>query len=153
MEVWIERVRVILDRAPTRAMPLSHLLQSLEGVGGNRKEIGDWILKTMKGKEESFRVIPDRLGPWVWRMSPGGSSASIPAMARQDPDPWVLIRSPASRSSEPEERVFGQIRECLGAWGEAVDTGSQTSVACWIGANREAERALARLATPERIPA
>jgi len=141
MEEWTERIKNILDRAPTRATSFSRLLGALreEGMAVAGRE--DWILKRMTEQPETFKVIPDRLGPWVpWPERKGaGSSASHPTASGCDP--WIMTCLAASPAFGIGEQVVSRIQEGLQAWGREIDDGSQVAVARWIGANKEAERA------------
>jgi hypothetical protein len=160
MEDWTERIEKILDQAPTRAMSFSRLISALreEGVAVAGRE--DWILKRVVEQPETFRVIPDRLGPWVLRPVDRGAGSSAPHPRTSgwgpggwdpggcDPggwgprgcDPWIMTCSAASSPFGIEGKVVGRIQESLQAWGREIDDGSQVSVARWIGANKEAER-------------
>ena len=150
MEGWTERIQEILDRAPTRAMSFSRLVGTLreEGMAVNGRE--EWILKRVGEHPEAFKVIPDRLGPWV--LWPGGKMVGSFPRPLKTPrcDPWILTRSPASPSLGLERRIAGQIQESLQAWGQEIDDGSQVAVARWIGANKEAEKALGVVLSAER---
>ena len=147
MERWMERIKQILEEAPTRATPFSSLLEALARAGvavGGREE---WILRWLAEHPESFKVIPDRLGPWVrWPGMGGGMPPPFPSRGRADP--WIMTCSLGSSSCGEEPDVVGRIRESLQAWGQAIDEGSQAAVARWIGANKEAEKAFGMVVTP-----
>ena len=164
MEGWTKRIEKILDRAPTRAMSFSRLIRALreEGVAVAGRE--DWILKRVVEQPETFKVIPDRLGPWVlWQGERrAGFSAPHPRTSGCDPcgcdpggwgprgcDPWIMTCSAASSPFGIEGKVVGRIQESLQAWGREIDDGSQVSVARWIGANKEAERAFGKFLSEE----
>ena len=123
MEGWTERITGILGGAPTGARPYAHLLQALRDKGPDPTGREALILQQMTEQPERFRVIPDRLGPW------SGSPVSTRLLNRrfEGPfpigDPWILSRSPNLPIHGYEERVMGQIRESLKAWGQEVDTG------------------------------
>ncbi|MFH1762940.1 MAG: hypothetical protein ABIF09_01995 [Gemmatimonadota bacterium] len=145
MEGWTERIENILDRAPTRAMPLSRLVGALKEEGLPVAGREDWILKRVVEQPESFKVIPDRLGPWVlWPEERGtGISAPLPGTFRCDP--WIMTCSAASPPLGIERKVVARIQESLQAWGREMDDGSQVAVARWIGANKEAEEACGKV--------
>ncbi|MCK5650179.1 MAG: hypothetical protein KAJ42_02325 [Gemmatimonadetes bacterium] len=149
MEEWTERIKKVLDRAPTRATSFSRLLGALrdDGVAVAGRE--DWILKRMTEQPETFKVIPDRLGPWVpWPERKGaGSSASHPTASGCDP--WIMTCLAASPAFGIGEQVVSRIQEGLQAWGREIDDGSQVAVARWIGANKEAERAFGKFLNKE----
>jgi hypothetical protein len=152
MEGWTERIENILDRAPTRAMSFSRLISALreEGVPvAGRKE---WILKRVAEQPEIFKVIPDRLGPWVLWPSEKGAGFSEPPPRTSGCDPWIMTCSATSSSFGIGRRVVGRIQESLQAWGRELDDGSQVAVARWIGANKEAERAFGKFLSEETGP-
>ena len=144
MDEWTERINKILDRAPTRATSFSRLLRALreEGVAVAGRE--DWILKRMIEQPETFKVIPDRLGPWVLWPGENGAGFSASHSTTSGCDPWIMTCSAASPAFGIEGQVVGRIQESLQAWGQGIDDGSQVAVARWIGANKEAERAFGK---------
>ena len=150
MAGWTERITGILGRAPTGAQPYSNLLQLLKELGPDPTGREELILKQMTEQPERFRVIPGRLGPWMNRAPRGGSPNPGSRVQSRIGDPWILSNCAGAPNHGYEERVMGQIRESLQAWGKEVDTGSQGAVARWIGANREAERALGQFLTRGR---
>ena len=140
MERWTQRVKDILDGAPTRALPLSRLIRALKDDGVAEACREDWVLARLTERPERFRVIPDRLGPWVHWPS-GGEGGRVPSHPRKSgPDPWIMTCSPGPPPFGPGSQVVGRIQEGLQAWGRSVDDGSQTAVARWIGANHEATK-------------
>jgi len=149
MEGWTERIEKILDRAPTRAMSFSRLISALreEGVAVAGRE--DWILKRVVEQPETFKVIPDRLGPWALRPGEKRAGFSAPHPRTSGCDPWIMTCSAASSSFGIERKVVGRIQESLQAWGREIDDGSQVSVARWIGANKEAERVFGKFLSKE----
>ena len=149
MEGLTERVNGILNKAPTQAMSFSRLLCALREEGVDIAGREDLALKRMTEQPDSFRVIPDRFGPWA-RWSTMGKVPTPGLHARYSGcDPWILTCSQAPRHFGIEGQVKGRIQECLQAWGQALDDGSQRAVAGWIRANREAERVLAGFVSPE----
>ena len=76
MEGWTEKVERILDRAPTRALPFSRVLESLRSQGATVVGREGWVLQRMVEDAETFKVIPDRLGPWVAWPDSGHSGTS-----------------------------------------------------------------------------
>lgn len=149
MERWTRRVADLLDGAPTRALPLSRLIQTLKEDGLAEAGRREWILARLTEQRACFKVIPDRLGPWVPRPRAGvvGKISSPPTGSGLDP--WIMTCSPGRPLSGLDGQVMGRIRESLQAWGREVDDGSQTAVARWIGANHEAARALEAFFRPE----
>jgi hypothetical protein len=147
MEVWTERIEEILDRAPTRAMPFSCLLKALIDQGADPHGREELILKRITEKPGTFRVIPGRLGPWAYQPHREGCTAPVPTPPARVCDPWILSRSVPNQNLGSEGRAWGRVQESLQAWGQELDTGSQAAVARWIGANWEAERALAPFLT------
>ncbi len=153
MEAWNEHLKTILDRAPTRAMPLSTLVQSLNRLGGSQESRKDLVIKAAGSQQESYRIIPNRLGPWAQHPKRRRSLSPVQPENGWEPDPWVLTWSGPRGLDGPQGRMIEQLTDSLGAWGKEVDVGSPSSVARWIGANREAERALKCLTTSGRNPA
>ena len=117
MDSWTEQVKRILDRAPTRALPLSRLLQLLkeEGVAVSGRE--EWILRRITEQPEAFKVIPDRLGPWVVRAGDGEPVSPWFPSRRFGRDPWVMACSPVTPTLGLDGQVVGRIQESLQAWG------------------------------------
>lgn len=110
----------------------------------------EWILKRVGEHPETFKVIPDRLGPWVlWPGEKTDESSSRP-LKKPGCDPWILTRKSASPSLGIERKIASQIQESLQAWGQEIDDGSQVAVARWIGANKEAEKALGIVLSEEK---
>jgi hypothetical protein len=149
MEIWIERIEHILNRAPTRALSLSRLLTALKEAGitvGDRRE---WVLKRLIEQPDRFKVIPDRLGPWV--LWPGEKEPGLPEFRPRTSgcDPWIMTCSPTSPSLGIQRRMVGWVQESLQAWGRELDDGSQVAVARWIQANEEAERAFGAVLSEE----
>jgi len=147
MQDLTAQVQTILEQAPARAMALSRLLQALAESGVAMSGRKDWFLKRLAEQSEDFKVIPDRLGPWVsW---PEKARPGLPALLRKEwlPDPWVMACSDPGPTEGGRGPLEGRIQESLHAWGRDVDTGSQVAVARWIQATREAERALERVTT------
>jgi hypothetical protein len=146
VESWTGRIEKLLEGAPTRAAPFSRILQALaeDGVAVSGRE--DWILQRLAERGHQFKIIPDRLGPWLRWPSP--ARHQTPQRWRCESDPWIVaFHLPARTEDGQKGRFVGRIRECLLAWGRDVDEGSQVAVARWIGANGEAERALSHLLT------
>lgn len=144
MEDWTKEIQGILDRAPTRAMSFSRLLEEMRGAGFSVRGREDWILEGLLTQGDLFKVIPDRLGPWMEGPLPeGGGSGS----GRGGPgkDPWILVCSESPATFGAEEAVTGRIRESLRAWGREIDEDSPVAVARWIVANREAEQAVGKI--------
>ncbi len=143
MESWEKRIERILDRAPTRAMALSQLVEAMRVQSSGPPGSPELILRRMKEDRERFKVVPDRLGPW----STPRSRPEAPGRRRGEGerDPWILIRTPPSHGTGPEGRIVGQVQESLQAWGQGLDTGSQWAVARWIDANFEAQETLSCL--------
>ncbi|MCJ7628096.1 MAG: hypothetical protein MUO50_06870 [Longimicrobiales bacterium] len=142
MESWTERIENILDRAPTRAMSFSRLVGTLREEGLPVAGREDWILQRVVEQPKTFKVIPDRLGPWVLWPRKRGAEISAPCSETPRCDPWIMTCSAASPSLGIEREVVARIQESLQAWGREIDDGSQVAVARWIGANTEAEEAL-----------
>ena len=90
MEGWTERITGILGRTPTGAWPYSHLLQALRDKGSDPTGMEELILRQMTEQPERFRVIPDRLGPWVARIPRGGSLNPASRKLPRTGDPWIL---------------------------------------------------------------
>ncbi len=149
MEGWMERIQTILDRAPTRAMSFSQLVGTLKEEGMLVTGREEWILKRVEEHPEAFKVIPDRLGPWV--LWPGEKMVgSLPrSLKTRGCNPWILTRSTTPPSLGIERKIACQIQESLQAWGQEIDDGSQVAVARWIGANKEAEKALGLVLSAE----
>ena len=152
MDSWTEQVKRILDRAPTRALPLSRLLQLLreEGVAVSGRE--EWILRRITEQPEAFKVIPDRLGPWVVWAGEGDPGSPWYPSRRFGRDPWVMTCSPVTSSLGIEGKVVGRIQESLQAWGRELDDGSPVAVARWIGANQKAARTFGEFFRGEGAP-
>ncbi len=149
MEGWTERIEKILDRAPTRAMSFSRLISALKEEGVSVAGREEWILKRMAEQPEAFKVIPDRLGPWVPLPRERRAGFSAPHPRTSGGDPWIMTCSAPSSPFGTERKVVSRIQESLQAWGREIDDGSQVSVARWIGANREAERVLGKILSEE----
>ncbi len=150
MEEWTERIKKILDRAPTRATSFSRLLGALREGGVAVAGREDWILKRMVEQPKTFKVIPDRLGPWVLWPGEKGAGSSVSHPTTSGSDPWIMTCSVATPAFGIEGQVVGRIQESLQAWGQGMDDGSQVAVARWIGANREAERAFGKFLSKKR---
>jgi len=105
----------------------------------------EWILRSVVERSAVFKVIPDRLGPWV--LWPAGKGARFPESppGNLTCDPWIMVCSTAPAGFDAEGRVMVRIQESLQAWGKEIDEGSQAAVARWIGANQEAERAFGKI--------
>jgi len=140
MDSRIGRVTELLNHSPAGSLPLSRLVQLLEGQGGSSREEPQELLSRLVTTQESFRVIPDRLGPWLdWpgARNPDRWSANPTPWGE---DPWILPRRPIPSPPAPDDGIEGLLRECLQAWGWGMDDGSTQAVGRWISANREAER-------------
>ena len=148
MEHWMERIEEILERAPTRAMSFTRLIVAMKDGGLAVEGREDWILKRVSELPETFRVIPDRLGPWV--LWPEGRRPGVMACHLRTSvcDPWIMTCSPGSPAFAIEGKFVGRVQETLQAWGREIDDGSQVAVARWIMANMEAERAFGRSLHP-----
>ena len=150
MEAWTNRVGLALREVHTRALPLSVLRDRLLKEGVTEARDGRWFLAKLQKDAPGFRVIRDRMGPWLgthsrtrW-MDPGshGSQKGLPPS-----DPWVLALTGAPTVGETlrTNRTARELREGLQAWGRELDDGSPASVARWIAAVKEAERVLGTL--------
>ncbi len=143
---WFETLREILDRAPTRALPLTTLRLQLRAQGVPMPGGPAWLRKSLE-ENDGFRVIPARRGPWArWATeappmarAPEGTRAGDGRGGEKTPEAWILLRQPVSLAYGPRERTLSRIREGLLAWGEELDEGSPSSVARWIRANRQLE--------------
>jgi hypothetical protein len=149
MESWTERIEHILNRAPTRALSFSRILAALHEAGmnvGNRRE---WVLRSLMEQPDRFKVIPDRLGPWVFW--PGEKEPGLrgPRPRASGGDPWIMTCSTTAPSFGIQRRIVGWVQESLQAWGREVDDGSQVAVARWIRANEEAERVVGEVLSEE----
>jgi len=144
MREWTEQAQTILEQAPARAMSFSRLLKALAASGVVVAGREDWYLKRMTEQSEKFKVIPDRLGPWVSCLEK--ARAGSPALLKGDwpCDPWIMTCSDPTPSGGIRGPLEGRIQESLQAWGRDIDVGSQVAVARWIQATREAEKALGR---------
>lgn len=144
MEDWMERVRTILDETPTRAMPYSRVLLALRESGMPVSGREGWILGRVADQSEYFRVISGRLGPWTLLSDLRGPEASPLPSPVYSTQPWILAWASNTPPAGEEGKALGRVRESIQAWGRALDEGSQTAVARWIGAVKEAERAMDR---------
>lgn len=153
MEPWTDSVGLALEAAHTRALPFSTLRDRLLEDGVSEAQNRGWFLEKLRDDAHGFRVIVDRMGPWLgtrpeagrWRSSHQRTGEDMPL-----PDPWVLALSGSGQGSEaaPREDLARKIREALRVWGQVLDEGSPASVARWIAAVKEAEGALASLLSP-----
>jgi len=141
MDRWTEAIRSILDRAPTRARPLSSIVEDLSAAGMPAEGRRDWILKRISELPETFLVISDQRVPWVPWPSSKPEHVPGPPLPALDRDPWVVSRTRLIAGFGSGEEAVRRIREGLQALGAGVDSGSQGSVGRWIRANREGERA------------
>ena len=150
MEILTEKVKTILNGSPTRTMPLSQVLRSLSASGICMEGRAGWLIQRLTEDSDHFRVLPDRLGPWIqWPERHGitNPSQDFPG------DPWVMAGPHSPDGSRAPSGVIARLQETLSAWGWKVDDGSQVGVARWLQANREAEHALERLLSPSGDPA
>jgi hypothetical protein len=131
-----EAVRRILDRAPTRVLPLTVLEERMreDGVAGRHPPAG--LVRYLE-EDGGFRIVTPFRGPWA--RLPEGQPHGSRRRRGEGPVPspmWILARSPTPPVFGSRERALGRIREGVGAWGEALDRESPASVARWIRANR-----------------
>jgi hypothetical protein len=141
MDRWTEAIRGILEQAPTRAKPLSSILEELDTAGVPVDGRKDWILRRLSELPEAFLVISDHRIPWVpWPSSTSHRRHGF-HLTGFEKDPWILSRTKAPAGFGQGEEAVRRIQEGLQALGTGVDNGSQGSVARWIRANREGERA------------
>ncbi len=145
MEVWTDKVRKILDGIPTQALPLSRVMSALGEMKVSEVGGAGRFLQGILDQPETFKVIPDRLGPWMRGSDPRSgqptSRGPLPLLS----DPWILTCSPSSASADSDGRAVGRVGESLQAWGREIDDGSQVAVARWIEANGEVERVFQKL--------
>ena len=142
MQDWTQVVQTILEKTPARAMVFSRLLRALAASGVAIAGREDWFLRRLTEQPEEFKVIPDRLGPWVsW---PEKARSGFPAFFGKEwlSDPWIMTCSDPNSTGGDTGQVESRVRESLQAWGKNIDVGSQVAVARWIQAILEAERAL-----------
>lgn len=149
MELLIEQVKTILNGSPTRSMPLSHLLRALSASGVCLDGRADWLIQRLMQNTELFRIIPDRLGPWIhWPDRLGAA----PPIQGPPGDPWIIAGPYPTNVSVTSQGILDRLRDTLTAWGWEVDDGSQVRIARWLQANREAELALKKLLNPPGNP-
>ena len=153
MDRWTEAIRGILDQAPTGAGPLSSIMEDLGAAGMPVEGRKDWILTRLSELPETFLVLSDHRVPWVpW---PGSTPQHEdgPHLPGLEQEIWVVSRtntgSGFGSGFGAGEEAVRRIREGLQALGTGVDGGSQGSVARWIRANREAERACRVILSPK----
>jgi hypothetical protein len=142
MDDWVERVRSILDGNPTRALPFSRIIHSLNDQGATLAGRKGWVFKRMMEHPGTFKIIPDRLGPWTLLPSPGSVESSRTEPGKSASDPWILASATPPSDLGTREQLAGRIQESLQAWGWSVDDGSPAAVARWIAANGEAEQVI-----------
>lgn len=149
MEPLIEQVKTILNGSPTRSLPLSQLLRSLSASGIRLDGQVDWLIQRLKEHSDLFRIIPDRLGPWIhWP----DKVAADPPIQGPPGDPWIMAGPCLLTLSGTSQGILDRLRETLMAWGWEVDDGSQVGIARWLQANREAGLALDELLNPPGNP-
>lgn len=153
MELLVERIKAILNGSPTRTMPLSQLLESLSDSGVQLEGRTEWLVQRLSENSDLFRIIPDRLGPWIqW---PDRLGAARPKQGYPG-DPWIMAGPNPNHESGRSLDLLDRLRETLMAWGWEVDDGSQVGIARWLQANREAGLAVEKLlnspGSPIRTP-
>lgn len=141
MESWLEGVRRILTRVPTGALAFSQILEELSTEGMGEPPEPHWLLKTLAGRKDLFRIVPFPRGPWAYWLEAVRPPETSRPWTRLRDDPWVLLLRPPEAGFGMEGSMMDRMREGLLAWGRAVDDASPASVARWIRANREGSRA------------
>lgn len=141
MDSWTNHAKKILDGSPTGAMPLTRLLAALAEAGVPTRGREEWILRRLADQSESFRVIPERLGPWIAPRGDKGPQGRTPRKQGRESRPWVLACETLEPACGGRDRTLARIRESIQAWGRGLDVESQPSVTSWIGAVLEVERA------------
>lgn len=148
METWADRIEGLMERCPTGALPFSRILRDLERDGIAVQGRETWLFQRLRERTHRFKVLPDCLGPWMDWPGPDASESWRLRLGTGCRDPWVVMLN--RRSATPlgsGQTLAARMQEALQAWGVELDDGSHTSVARWIEANGEAERALERLLT------
>ena len=93
MNGWAVAVRHVLQRAPTGALSLPHLVRELaaEGVAAQGRE--EWILHSVAQHPEAFRILRSRVGPWAQE-----AGATLSTVLGRDPlDELALYTCDATR--------------------------------------------------------
>jgi hypothetical protein len=141
VDPWTDAITRILDQAPTRARPLSLILRELDAAGMPVEGRREWVLRRISELPARFIVIPAHRIPWVpWPRTAPSLFRCCPSV-EMERDPWVMSRTRGLGRVGPGGRTMLRIQEGLHALAEAVDEGSQGSVARWVRANQEGERA------------
>ena len=152
MGPWLEGIRAVLERSPTRAFSLSALYNVLREEGMAEGRSPEWLLCILQERADLFKVIRTRRGPW--------SIAPLPAprepapTAKQWPsgsmpgDPWVICSMPPSGSFYHERDTVRRMQETLASLVGALDDGSPEAVARWIKTIREGEAVFRTLLHP-----
>ena len=143
MGPWLESIRGILERSPTRAFPLSSLYRVLRKEGLAEGCSPEWLLCVIQERADLFRVIRTRRGPWS--VAPLPTPQGPPPTMEDWPDgsvhgdPWVLCTVPPSPGSCHERDAVRRLQETLASVADALDDGSPEAVARWIKMTREGE--------------
>ncbi len=129
MDGWVSATRRILARAPTRALPLTLLMEELKADGSPVEGREEWLLQILRNHPDTFVILAGRLGPW----------------ARSSTDPWIILLEDPPPAFSSMERGLRRLQAGLRAWGRTLDRGSQAAVARWIRGTREMEGTLRTL--------
>ena len=95
MKTISDFAREILSRSSTPALPLSLLIEALEGETAGPVANAERILTELRSRPDLFRVLDPMIGPWRRATAKPGE---VPPWS---PETWVLGLDPDTGASSP----------------------------------------------------
>ncbi len=123
MKTIPDLVMEILNRSPTPALPLPHLVSVIAEETAGPVAGAERILSEIRSRPDLFRVLDPLIGPWRRATARPGEAPPW------SPDTWVLSLTPSTRASSA---IGARTAESLRHLGSRVDEDSATAVAHWL---------------------